>query len=57
MGVTCSWSTEKNAANSGQLRMLANIMKASASSRFKIRMAAMKDIPYVCETLDRLKIF
>lgn len=42
---TRSWSTLKKAIWHGLLRRLAKAMKASASSKFRIRTAAMKDIP------------
>lgn len=42
---TKSWSTLKKAIWHGLLRRLAKAMKASASSKFKMRTAAMKDIP------------
>lgn len=42
---TRSWSTLKKAIWHGLLRRLAKAMKASASSKFRMRTAAMKDIP------------
>lgn len=49
-GVTRSWSTLKKAIWHGLLRRLAKAIKASASSRFRIRTAAMKDIPCTLNT-------
>lgn len=43
---TSSWSTLKNAIWQGLLSRLAKVMKASASSRLRMRTAAMNDMPW-----------